>query len=394
MTTGNERKRILIVAGETSGDMYAAALVDELERLGDFEIFAVGGPQTARRKVQLLYNSSDWAVIGYVEAIKRAPQLYLVLRDLKRFLEQRRPHLVLLLDYPGFNMRLAKHAKSLGIPTLHYFPPSKFATTPEEVADAASTLTCVAANFTFTYENYKAAKANVHFVGHPLVDLARPTMSREEAFRTFGLDASRPVVGLCPGSRKSELVELLPVMLDAARLMLKRMPDLQFLVPIIATTSSDVYGIPKSDLQAQIAASGLPVSIAEGRIYDVMAVSRLLLISSGTATLEASRVGTPMIIVYKVSIFTEIVARLFNKIPPFIGLPNIILGRQACPEMIQRSLSAEALAEKAIALLSDAAALERQKQDLAEVISHLGPSGANAHVARLALDLLNNPPRI
>ncbi|HNV69170.1 MAG TPA: lipid-A-disaccharide synthase, partial [Candidatus Ozemobacteraceae bacterium] len=201
MTQSTERKRILIVAGETSGDMYAAALVDELERLGEFEIFAVGGPQTAKRKVNLLYDSSDWAVIGYVEAIKRAPQLYLVLRDLKRFLEQRRPHLVLLLDYPGFNMRLAKHAKSLGIPTLHYFPPSKFATTPEEVADAASTLTCVAANFTFTYENYKAANANVHFVGHPLVDLAKPTMSREEAFRTFGLDPARPVVGLCPGSR-------------------------------------------------------------------------------------------------------------------------------------------------------------------------------------------------
>ena len=382
------KKKILITAGETSGDMFAASLIDEFEKRGDFEIFAVGGPQTARRRASLLFDSSNWAAIGYVEAIKQAPRLLLVLRQLKRFLAEERPDLLLLVDYPGFNMRLVKYAKQLGIPTLYYFPPAKFANDPADVADAAASITCVAANFTFTYDVYKAANANVHLVGHPLLDMAKPTMSCEQAVAAFGIDCNRPTVALCPGSRKSELVQMLPTMLEAAKLLLKKKPDLQFLVPVIATTGTEVYGIPKSDLQQQLADSHLPVKIVEGKIYDVMNVSQVLLISSGTATLEASRIGTPMIIVYRVSLITEIVARLFNRIPPLIGLPNIILKRMACPEVIQKDFTPQRLAEEALRLLDDPAAVAAQKKALGEVITHLGSPGAHPRVVQLALDLL------
>lgn len=393
MTEGKRRRKILISAGETSGDIYAAALIDELLKCDDFEIHAVGGTQTARRKVKILYDSQNWAAIGYIEAIKQAPKLLLVLRNLKKLLADDRPDLLILLDYPGFNMRLAREATRLGIPSLYVFPPSKFATNPADVADAARNITAVAANFSFTYEVYKAAGANVEFVGHPLIDLARPTMSRDEAVRSFGLDANKPVVGLCPGSRKSELDQLLPLMLDTAKLLLEKEPNLQFVVPVIATEGPDVYGISKADLRMQIESANLPVKIVEGRIYDVMAISEVLLISSGTATLEATRIGTPMVIVYRVSLFTEIMAHLFNKLPEFIGLPNILLGRMAIPELIQRDFTAEQLAASAIDLLENPEKRERQKRDMAEAIAHLGTSGACGRIAKMALNLLDSAKR-
>jgi len=388
MKTETRRKRILIVAGETSGDIYASSLIDVLKSRSSLEILAVGGPQTAKRDVELLYDSTNWAAIGYIEAIKQAPRLLFVLRHLKRFIEEARPDLLLLVDYPGFNMRLARKATTIGIPTLYYFPPSKFAVNPEDVADAAKNITSVAANFTFTHEVYKAAGANVEFVGHPLLDIAKPSMSREEAFKVFGLDPSRPVVGLCPGSRKSELDILLPIMLQAGKILFAKRPDYQFLVPVIATAGPEVYGISKVHLHRQLAASGLPVKLVEGKIYDVMAISRILLISSGTATLEASHIGTPMVIAYRVSLFTEIMARLFNKLPDFIGLPNIIIGRMAIPELIQRDLTPENLALHAAAILESEEKYRRQKTDLAEVVTHLGKPGAHERVANMALKLL------
>lgn len=391
MNSRDKTKRILIVAGETSGDVYASSLIDVLKSQANIEIFAVGGPQTASRDVKLLYDSSNWAAIGIIEAIKQAPKLLVILRSLKKFMSETRPDLLLLVDYPGFNMRLVKKAAALGIPTLYYFPPSKFAIDPKDVTDAAKYITRVAANFSFTYEVYKAAGANVEFVGHPLRDQAKPTMSREQAFKQFGLNPERPVIGLCPGSRKSELDQLLPVMLEGARLLYRERPDLQFLVPVAATETEQVFGVSKRRLRRQLTNSEIPIRLIEGRIYDVMSIASLLLICSGTATLEASHIGTPMVICYKVSLFTEIMARLFYRLPDYIGLPNIILNRMAIPELIQQDFTPEKLARKALEIIASEEQANKQRDDLKEVVAHLGDCGAHNRVASMALELVKKP---
>lgn len=383
------KKKLLIVAGETSGDFYAASLIDVLKKCGELEIFAVGGIQTARRDVKLLYDSSNWAAIGLIEAIKQVPRLLLVLSRLKRFMRDNRPDLVILVDYPGFNMRLVHAANRLGIPTLYYFPPSKFATDPASVTDAASSITRVAANFASTYEIYRAAGANVEFVGHPLLDHAKPVMTPAETCARYGLDPNRPVIGLCPGSRRSELDQLLPVMLKAGRIIHDKYPEYQFVVPVIKTDGNEVFGVSKQCLRNQLSASGIPVTLAEGKIYDVMHLSRLLLISSGTATLEASYVGTPMVICYRVSPFTEVQARLFYRLPRFIGLPNIIIDRMAVPELIQHDLTPENLSARAFELLESEELYNQQKKDFADVVAHLGEPGAHERVAAMVVEMLS-----
>lgn len=384
----NLKKKLLIVAGEPSGDFYAASLIDALSKTNQFEIFAIGGVQTAQRDVTLLYDSTDWAAIGLFESFKKAPKLLLILRKLKKFISQKKPDLIILVDYPGFNMRVVHVANKMNIPTVYYFPPSKFAEDPAKVADAASSITAVAANFASTYKVYKAAGANVKFVGHPLLDHAKPSMSKEETCKWLGLDSEKPVIGLCPGSRKSELCQLLPVMLQAGKIIHKQNPEYQFVVPVIATDGDEVFGVKKSVLQKQLEAADIPVTLAEGKIYDVMNVSKLLLISSGTATLEASYVGVPMVICYKVSFFTEIQARLFYKLPKFIGLPNIIINKMACPELIQQDLTPKNLSEKALNVLNNPEVYQKQKDEFTEIVLHLGEPGAHSRVVELVLDIL------
>jgi len=214
-------------------------------------------------------------------------------------------------------------------------------------------------------------------------------MTPAETCAKYGLDPDRPVIGLCPGSRRSELNQLLPVMLKAGRLISQKYPNYQFVVPVIKTDGNDVFGVSKQSLRNQLAASGIPVTLAEGKIYDLMRLSRLLLISSGTATLEASYVGTPMVICYHVSTFTEIQARLFYHLPKYIGLPNIIIDRMAVPELIQHDFTPERLAEKAFELLESEDLYDQQKKDFADVVAPLGEPGAHERVAAMVVEMLN-----
>lgn len=385
----SEKKKLLIVAGETSGDFYAASLINILKQRGDLDIYAIGGTQTKLCGVNMLYDSSNWAAIGIFESVKQVPKLIFVYNRLRQFCKNERPDLIILVDYPGFNMRIVHMAKSMGIKTFYIFPPSKFATDPSKIKDAADSITKVAANFASTYEVYKAAGANVEFVGHPLIDNAIPELTKEQTCSKYGLDINKPVIALCPGSRLSELTQMLPVMLEAGKLIRKKYPDYQFVVPVIKTEGDNVFGVSKEYLREQLKESGLPIVLAEGKIYDIMNLAKLLLICSGTATLEASYVGTPMIICYKVAFFTEIQARLFYKLPRYIGLPSLILKRNITPELVQQDCTPQKLAEAAFELLENPEKYEAQKQAFKEIREHLGKPGVLERVSEMILKLLD-----
>ena len=382
------KRKLLIVSGETSGDFYAASLIDVLLKHEDIDIFSIGGIQCKRRKVKMLCDSTNWAAIGLFEAIKQIPRLPLLFL-IRKFLTVEKPDVIVLVDYPGFNMWLVHQAKKFGIPTVYYFPPSKFAKDPAKVKDAAESITAVAADFEITYDLYRRAGANVEFVGHPMVDIANPSMSPEHTAIRYGLDPERPTIALCPGSRKSELTEILPAMIGAAKLINKKYPDYQFVVPVIVTEGDAVFGVKKADLRKLLKDSGLPIVLAEGRIYDIMNMAKLLLISSGTATLEGAFIGTPMVICYRVSWLTELQARLFYKLPEFIGLPNIILNKMAAPELLQHNCTPETISEKAFELLENPVKYQQQKKDFAEVARQLGNPGVNERVASMIMKILN-----
>ncbi len=384
----SEKKKLLIVAGETSGDFYAASLINILQQHGEFDIYAIGGNQTKQCGVNMLYDSSNWAAIGIFESVKQVPKLIFVYNRLRQFCKKEHPDLVILVDYPGFNMRIVHMAKSMGIPTLYVFPPSKFAVDPTSVKDAAESITKVAANFASTYEVYKSAGADVEFVGHPLIDNAVPELTPEQTCEKYGLDKNKPVISLCPGSRFSELTQMLPVMLEAGKIIHQKYPEYQFVVPVIKTDGEEVFGINKNVLRKQLADSGLPVVLAEGKIYDIMNLSKILLICSGTATLEASYVGTPMIICYKVSFFTEIQARLFYKLPEYIGLPSLILKRNVTPELVQHDCTPQKLAKEAFELLENKEKYDAQIKDFKEIREHLGKPGVLKRVAGMIFKLL------
>lgn len=383
-----KRPKLFIVSGETSGDFYAASLIDVLLKYENFDIYAIGGIQCKRRKVKMLCDSTNWAAIGVFEAIKQIPRLPLLFL-IRKFLTVERPDVIVLVDYPGFNMWLVHQAKKFGIPTVYYFPPSKFAKDPAKVKDAAESITAVAANFEVTYDLYRRAKANVEFVGHPMVDIANPEISPEHTALKYGLDPKRPVIALCPGSRKSELTEILPPMLGAGKIINEKYPEYQFIVPVIATEGDVVFGVKKAELRKKLKESGLPIVLAEGRIYDIMNMAKILLISSGTATLEGAFIGTPMVICYKVNWLTEIQARLFYKLPEFIGLPNIILNKMAAPELIQHECTPQNIAAKAFELIENPDKYEQQKKDFAEVARQLGKPGVNDKVADMIIKILN-----
>lgn len=372
--------KVMISVGEASGDLHGASLANAL-RLAqpDVRIFGMGGKLMREAGVEVVYDIADLGVIGLVEVIKNLRKLFKVRDMLAELMDRERPDVLVVIDYPGFNMRLAKIAKEKGIPIVSYISPSAWAWGRGRAKEVAETVSRVAAIFPFEAKVYEEAGANVTFVGHPLLDVVKPSMSQDEAREYFGIDPARPVVLLLPGSRKQEIESLLPIMLDAGGKIAADIPECQFYLPVASTISREI-------LQNMIASRPLPVKLVEGRIYDLMAVSNLAIAASGTVTLEASLLKLPAIIVYKVAAFTYFIGKFLVKIP-HIGLPNIIAGRQIIPELLQDAASADNIHREAVPLLTDQAVRQRVLADLDEVREKLGQTGAVARVAQVVLEV-------
>lgn len=369
--------KILISAGEASGDIHAAAVTAALKQIdSSVEVFGMGGDALRAAGGEVLFDIKDHGVMGFVEVIKKLPDLFKLRSDFARVMDERKPDCLVVVDYPGFNMKLAKVAHDKGIPVVSYIAPSAWAWNKGRAKNVAKIVDKVACIFPFEYDVYKEAGAPVEFVGHPLLDIVKPAWERTEAEAWVGKQPGHPLVLLMPGSRLMEIEKMLPNLLAGAKLLKKQLPEVQFAMPRAGT-------IPLELLQSKIKASGLEIKITEGHNYDLFSVADLALATSGTVTLEAALCGLPSIIVYRTSALNAFIARRVINIPN-IGLPNIVAGRQILPELLQEEFTPANVAKTAVELLAP----ERRPQleaDLAFMKARLGEPGAVKRVAQLIL---------
>jgi len=376
-------KKILMVAGEVSGDLHGAHLAQAIHRIDPgVEFLGVGGEGLERAGMRLLYPSRALSVVGITEVLPKIRSILKAFKILKQSLDRERPDLVVLIDFPDFNLRLAKMAHRRKIPVLYYISPQVWAWRPGRVKQISRWVKKMIVFFPFEVPIYRQAGVDVEWVGHPLVDIARPSLAREEAFRRFHLDPDRRTIGLLPGSRASEITRLLPTLLDSAQRLQKEVQNLQFLIPLASS-------VPKTMVRPFLEKVSLPVSLIEAQTYDVMNVSDLLITASGTATLEAAVVGTPMVIVYKVSAISYWVGRCLIRVD-HIGLVNLVAGRRVMPELIQRDANPERIKEEALRILKNPTRSQEMRKAMAEVRQLLGQPGAAERAARIVYSLVQN----
>lgn len=315
-----------------------------------------------------------------MEVLGHLPVIVNGFNTLKRKLLSDRPDLLILIDYPDFNLRLAKVAKKAGIKVLYFISPQVWAWRSGRVKGIGRVVDMMAVLFPFEVPFYKKAGVPVTFVGHPLLDLVRPTMKRDEALVSLGLDPERRCVGLFPGSRRSEIHKLLPVILEAARILKERMPDLQFVLPLASS-------LRQEQLDPYLAAAKVEVKVVSGRNHDVMTACDAVIAASGTVVMELALVGVPHVIVYKMSTFTyEVGKRVINV--PHIGISNIVAEKRMVKEPIQNEAEPLPIADEIDALLNDGGYASRMREDFEAMRVKLGNGGALGRVGRLAAEMM------
>jgi len=378
-------QRMLIVTGEASGDLLASHLVKAM-RAADpsLTVSAMGGDRLRQAGAEIIFDISRHAVMGITEVFGHLGTLYGAFRKLKRILARERPDLLILVDYPDFNLRLAGVAKKHRIPVLYYVSPQIWAWRTSRIRRIAATVSAMVVVFPFELPLYREAGVEAHFVGHPLLDIVQVSGSREENITRFGLQPGRRAIGLLPGSRLSEVKRILPPMLDAARRLLREHKDLQFIIPVAP-------GLHKADLERLSGDAGVAVTLVDNSIYDVIDSSYLVIVASGTASLETALLAKPMVIVYRMSPLSYRIARRLVKVP-HIGMANIIAGKTVVAELIQEQASGDRIAAEAARLLDDAGLYGRVSAELELVKKKLGEPGASERAARIALEMLQRPP--
>ena len=375
--------RIMIVAGEASGDLHGSNLVKEVLRNNpDLSFSGIGGPKMRDAGVTILADASKMAVVGLVEVISHATVIYRAFSTLKRIIRTDPPDLLILIDYPDFNLFLAKVAKRAGVRVLYYISPQIWAWRIGRVKKIARLIDRMAVVFPFEIPFYEKEGVPVTFVGHPLVDIVHPTMARAEAQACFGLDPARKTVGLFPGSRKGEILHLFATILEAAALLKKHYPDLQFILPLASSLSG-------TDIAPILESSPLDIRVIEGKGYDVMQVCDAIITVSGTVTLEAALMEVPMVIIYRVSPLTYAVGKRLIKVD-HIGICNIVAGERVVRELIQDDAEPAWIAAEIGRILADDGYAAEMRAKLAGIRAKLGSGGGSARVAELVLDMIGD----
>jgi lipid-A-disaccharide synthase len=373
---------ILIVAGEHSGDLRGAELVSALTaREPALVCFGLGGERMRRAGVELVHDITEIAVTGFAEVLRNLPRFRRVLRDVVRAARERRPAAAVLIDFPGFNLKLAKKLKALGVPVVYYISPQVWAWLPGRVKKMARCVEKMIVIFPFEEAFYREAGIDVEFVGHPLVDVLKPDVA-PEAFRAqLGLAADQKLVAILPGSRRNEVAHNWPVMRGAAEriateIEARGLPAPRFVVPLAAP---GLRGL------VDVRGASADISLLDGRAYDVIHAADAAIVCSGSATLETGCAGTPLVVMYRTSALTFWIARRLVRVE-HIGMINILAGERVAPEYIQRAARPEPIARDIVRFLTDEAHAAATRAKLLAARTKLGPPGAAGRAARAVLN--------
>jgi lipid-A-disaccharide synthase len=370
--------RILLVAGEASGDLHGADLVSALKaQQPQIEVFGVGGPALRGVGMQILVDTATIAGMGLFEAADKVRAILRTYRKLTALLRTDPPDLLVLIDFPEFNLRLAKIAKRVGVRVFYYISPQVWAWRKRRVYTIAKRVDLLAAVFPFEPDFYAAHGCSVEFVGHPLVDRVRPTRSRTDTLQRYQLDPNRKTIVLLPGSRTQEVRYLLPPLLQAATAL---GDTYQFVLAVAST-------LDQQTLRAEVEAHSTSMQVIQGDTYNLLHAADLAIVASGTATLETALLERPMVIVYRMAPLTYALARLFVRVP-HIGMPNLIAGRCVVPELIQGQVTAPNIAAAARQLLTNTHTYSVAQEGLREVRKRLGEPGAAKRAAGLIAQML------
>ncbi|MGH7823911.1 MAG: lipid-A-disaccharide synthase [Candidatus Binatia bacterium] len=373
-------KQIMLVVGEASGDTLGAELVKALlKRDPTLRIFGVAGEHLQRTKFEALFSVSKLSGMGLIELVGNLRDIWRAYHLLKSTLRERKPDLLVLIDFPEFNLRLAKTAKSLGIPVLYYVSPQVWAWRRSRVRQIARRVDQMAVIFPFEVPFYEAYGVKVVFVGHPLLEIVQAKEGRETALARLGLDPNKPTVALLPGSRRQELLYHLPVLLEAAE-RLRQEREVQFICVKAGT-------IDRAEIEEILRRGQLRIPIVEEHRYDAVNAADLVWTASGTATLETALLLKPMIIVYRVSWLTYCLARLLVSVR-HIGIVNIIAGEKIAPELVQSDLQPERVVQESRSILESRQIQEAITNKLIRLKENLGAPGASNRVADIAVSML------
>ena len=376
-----DNRQIFIVAGEASGEAHAARLVTALKQHApNLYIGGIGGDAMRAAGADIVQDFADLAVMGLFEVLKSYPRIKSIFNQTVSRLQRERPDLLILVDYPGFNLKLAKQAKKLGIPVLYYISPKVWAWRAGRVQQIQKTVDHMAVLFPFEVPIYQEANVPVTCVGHPLVDAVHSDLEAAAAKSKFKLDPQHRVIGLFPGSRRSEIAALLPVMLAAAERIQHRHFDVSVVLPLAP-------GIEIDYIRQFTEQSRLPVQVVQGDFYHLIKACDAIVAASGTVTLEIALLGTPHLIVYKVSPWSYRILKRLVKIP-YVGLCNIVTGEPLITELLQDDVTEVRLDQVLTDLLTHPQSRQRAEKVQQQVRQALGPAGGADNAAKLVLQLI------
>ena len=381
MKAANQEKTVMIIAGEASGDMHGATLVREMLKCNPaLKFYGIGGNKLRREGVELLADAADMAVVGLTEVIFKLSGILKIMTLMKKSMDERRPDLVILIDYPDFNLPLAKAAHKRGIKVFYYISPQVWAWRRGRIKQIKKTVNKMAVILPFEVETYREKGFEANYVGHPLLDMVKTNSSKQDSRKIIGLAEDKITIGILPGSRMSEIKKLMPELVRATQILKREIPDAQFVLPLADTLDETI-------ITEYISGADVQIKIISGHTYDVITCCDLVLVASGTATLETALLGVPMIVIYKISALSYFIGNLIIDVKN-ISLVNIIAGKTVVPELIQSEASGAQIAAEALSILKNRNKRQEMINRLQSIRSRLGEPGAARRAAQIAIDML------